>query len=166
MPKGTRRMVFKCNTCIIQRAVNICIFLNKILYWILTHNEELLSDLLQLLKNKARKNVFRLSSLKTVQSVFQFNKIFKRLIWTTWPILFISGQILFLFWSDAFGFSSISFSFSKAAAGFCKGRQILPQSQKILPADLTLALGDLYSHLRMQFLKHCWKTSLKQIYET
>lgn len=97
MPKGTRRMVFKCNTCIIQRAVNICIFLNKILYWNLTHNEELWSVLLQLLKNKARKNVFRPSSLMTSQSVLQFNKIFKRLIWITWPILFTSGQNLFFF---------------------------------------------------------------------
>lgn len=92
MPKGTRTMVFECNTRITQKAVNIHIFLNKILYWSLTHNAELRSVLFQLLKNKARKNVFRPSSLKTVQSVLQFNKIFKIIIWTIRPILLISGQ--------------------------------------------------------------------------
>lgn len=97
MPKVARRMVFKCNTCIIQKAVNICIFLNKILHWNLTHNEELWSVLLHLLKNKARKNVFRPSSFKTIQSVLQFNKIFKRMIWSTWSIPLISGQDIFFF---------------------------------------------------------------------
>lgn len=66
-------------------------------YWNLTRNEELWSVVVQLLENKARKNIFRPPSLKILLFELQFNKIFKRLIGTTWPILLISGQDIFFF---------------------------------------------------------------------
>lgn len=162
MPKGTRRMVFKCNTCIIQKAVNICIFLNKILYRNLTCNEELWSVLLQLIKNKATKNGFRPSSLKTVQSALQFNKIFKRIIWTTWPILIISGQNIYIFFLvrclRVFFYQFLIF---KSISRFLQGEADMASVSVNSTSRSDSNWGDLYLLLRIQFLKHCRKTFLK-----